>query len=66
MYGGLVVLEWPKHGAVTISEKARGYTLGIGGYIEAQPAVYKGRGWKDELYADAIKALQDIWPDALK
>lgn len=54
-----VVLEWPHHGAVTIDEERRGFSIG------ACPVWargdYSGRGWKERLYADAIKALQDVF-----
>lgn len=54
-----IVLEWPGHGAVTVDENVRGFALGM------QPirkrGDYAGRGWKDRLYADAIKALQEVF-----
>ena len=52
-----VVLTWPGHGFVTISEKKRGYELGHGSIVYAMPG-YTGRGWKERLYADAIAALK--------
>lgn len=56
-----VVIEWPRHGAVTVDEKARGFTLGM------QPVRtrgdYSGRGWKERLYADAVKALRDVFAE---
>lgn len=52
-----VVLHWPDNGFVTISEKKRGFALGHGSICKAMN--YEGRGWRDRLYADAIKALQD-------
>lgn len=61
------ILEWGGHGAVTISLERRGFVLGIGGYIPwpdpGSPYAYTGRGWKDRLYADAIKALQDLFAE---
>ncbi len=60
------ILEWPGHGAVTISLERRGFVLGHGVYVpwpdpKANP--YTGRGWKDRLYADAIKALQNVFAE---
>jgi hypothetical protein len=54
-----VVIEWPGHGAVTVSEKARSFELGMA--PPSRRGNYAGRRWKDRLYADAIKALQDVF-----
>jgi hypothetical protein len=54
-----VVIGWPKHGFATVDERVRGFALGM------QPirkrGDYTGRGWKDRLYSDAIKALQEVF-----
>lgn len=60
------ILEWTGHGAVTISLERRGFVLGIGGYIpwpDPKTSPYTGRGWKDRLYADAIRALQGVFAE---
>ena len=54
-----VFLEWPGHGAVTVDEKVRGFALGI--CPVRSGGDYSGHGWKERLYADAIKALQDVF-----
>jgi hypothetical protein len=54
-----IVLEWPGHGAVTVCEKVRSFELGM--VPPRRTKGYSGRGWKDRLYADAIKALQDVF-----
>jgi hypothetical protein len=52
-----VILEWPGRGAVTVDEERRGFALGIARSKASDK--YTGRGWKDQLYADAIQALTD-------
>lgn len=52
------VLHWCGNGFVTVSEKHRSFSLGHGS-VTTRLSGYTGRGWKDRLYADAIKALQD-------
>jgi hypothetical protein len=54
-----VVIGWPGHGYVTVNDSVRGFALGIQPVRER--GNYAGRGWKDRLYADAIKALQDVF-----
>jgi hypothetical protein len=52
------VLHWRGNGFVTVSERKRSYSLGHGS-VNTQMTGYTGRGWKDRLYADAIKTLID-------
>jgi hypothetical protein len=54
------VLTWPDHGSVTVNVEKRGFAIGHGTYVRNM-AGYTGRGWKDRLYADAVKALQAVW-----
>lgn len=53
-----VVLHWTNNGFVTVCEKKRGFAIGHGSAVKPMLG-YTGRGWKDRLYADAIKALQN-------
>lgn len=43
-------------GSVTVNEDVRGFKLGMVPVRER--GNYAGRGWKNLLYADAVKALQ--------
>jgi hypothetical protein len=48
-------------GSVTVSEKVRGFALGVQGVRRPEGASkYVGRGWKAQLYADAVEALQAV------
>lgn len=49
-------------GSVTVCEQVRGFALGIQGVRKPEDAnKYVGRGWKKQLYMDAVKALQVVW-----
>lgn len=49
-------------GSVTVSEQARGFALGVQGVRAPEgTSKYVGRGWKQQLYADAVAALQAVW-----
>lgn len=48
-------------GSVTVCEQVRGFALGVCGV--PKPPVggkYVGRGWKQQLYADAVAALEAV------
>lgn len=49
-------------GFVTVSEQVRGFVLGVSD-VRTPPggSKYAGRGWKPQLYADAVAALQVVW-----
>ncbi|MGF6836993.1 hypothetical protein QF001_000860 [Paraburkholderia youngii] len=53
------VIEWPGHGFATVDERVRGFALGM--QVVRMRGDYAGRGWKDRLYADAVKALQEVF-----
>lgn len=44
-------------GMVTVCEQARSFTLGMAPVRDQGP--YKGRGWREALYRDAIQALRN-------
>lgn len=44
-------------GAITVSEEARGYALGMAP-VWQMSVKYTGRGWRERLYADAVAQLQ--------
>ncbi len=47
--------------SVTVSEQARGFAMGIQGVSAPEgESKYAGRGWKRQLYADAVIALQAL------
>jgi len=48
-------------GSVTVSEQVRGFALGVQG-VRTPDGVskYVGRGWKQQLYTDAVAALQAV------
>lgn len=54
--------EGHMQGSVTVSEQARGFVLGVCD-VRTPPgdSKYFGRGWKQQLYADAVAALQAVW-----
>ena len=49
-------------GSVTVCEQVRSFALGVCG-IPSPPggSKYAGRGWRRQLYADAVAALQAAW-----
>jgi hypothetical protein len=65
VFAWIVYLTWRRDDgpvSVTIDEKKRGYAVGYGAYVRPMSG-YTGRGWKEALYADAIKALRKPWED---
>lgn len=46
-----------QQGSVTVNEAMRSFKLGVCPVRERGD--YAGRGWKADLYRDAVKALQD-------
>lgn len=49
-------------GSVTVSEQVRGFVLGVCDVrTPSGGSKYAGRGWKQQLYADAVAALQAVW-----
>ena len=61
---GNTVLGMPNFGSVTICWATRGFALGFTQFVRPMSG-YTGRGWKDRLYADGVKALQEVWRDEL-
>ncbi len=57
-----LVIEWPKHGAMTVDFDSRRFGLGwtSGVYGQPQTDVYHGRGWQQRLVDDAVQHLQKI------
>ena len=54
--------EGRMQGSVTVCEQARGFVLGVCTVRASGGASkYAGRGWKPQLYADAVAALQAVW-----
>jgi hypothetical protein len=45
-------------GAVTVDIDRRGFALGIVAMVPRYSTRYAGRGWRDRLVDDAVKALQ--------
>jgi hypothetical protein len=65
----VVVLQYKQHGYVTIDYTRRDFDLGMT-LVRGQrpwndpiPAMYRGRGWRDNLERDAMFALQKIFKD---
>lgn len=57
---GVVIgaVEGGQHqGMVTVCEKARNFTLGMASVRDQ--GTYKGRGWREALYRDAIQTLRN-------
>ncbi|CAG9229134.1 hypothetical protein [Burkholderia vietnamiensis] len=57
----VVILVAPKRaGYVSVSEKRRNYTLGMGMPRKSAigPVAYSGRGWKAKLFTAALESLQ--------
>lgn len=50
------VVEAPGISAVSVDETARNFALGMTTVRDS--GAYSGRGWKENLFADAIAALQ--------
>lgn len=47
--------------SVTVDEQARGFVLGVSGVRKStEGCKYVGRGWRQQLYNDAVAALQAL------
>ncbi len=62
---GVEILDWPKHGSVSIDYAKRCYELGYTHLVRArsQREVYSGRHWRTNLWNDAIAALKAVYED---
>lgn len=47
-------------GFVSVDEAHRGFDIGQTEHVRANPQ-YKGRGWQDRLFADAMAHVEAIW-----
>lgn len=49
-------------GSITVCEQVRGFTPGVSTvYPKSGAKKYAGRGWKQQLYADAVESLQAVF-----
>lgn len=59
LFHGCTVLKRPQSGYVTIDWGIRKFCLGISRPRGFRGDEYSGRGWKERLLADAIRALDE-------